>query len=142
LSSEETSEELDPIWERILLASEAAVDKKAIDPLVLDLREHSQMADYFLICSGRSDTQARAISDSVGETLRHAGLYPISVEGERTGHWILLDYGDFLVHVFYAPTREVYGLERLWARATQRPLPPEIIEAESAQPAGPSFTEA
>ena len=141
MSSEETIEDLDPIWERILVASEAAMEKKAIDPLVLDLREHSQMADYFLIVSGRSDTQARAIADSVGETLRHEGLYPVSVEGERTGHWILLDYGDFLVHVFYAPTREVYGLERLWARATQRALPPELLEPSAAPQEGPSFTE-
>ena len=83
MSSEETTEDLDTIWERILIASEAALEKKGIDPLVLDLREHSQMADYFLIVSGRSDTQARAIADSIGEALRHEGLYPISVEGPR-----------------------------------------------------------
>jgi len=141
LSSEETTEDLDTIWERILIASEAALEKKGIDPLVLDLREHSQMADYFLIVSGRSDTQARAIADSIGEALRHEGLYPISVEGTRTGHWILLDYGDFLVHVFYGPTRETYGLERLWARATERPLPPELLETRPTLPEGPRFNE-
>jgi ribosome-associated protein len=141
LSSEETIEDLDPIWERILIASESALEKKGIDPLVLDLREHSQMADYFLILSGRSDTHARAIADSIGAGLRQHGVYPISAEGERTGHWILLDYGDFLVHVFYAPTREIYGLERLWARATQRSLPAELLATEPTLPEGPRFTE-
>lgn len=142
MSSEENTETPDPIWDRVLIASEAALEKKGIEPLVLDLRKHSQMADYFLIVSGRSDTQARAIADSIGEAMRHQGVYPISVEGQRTGHWILLDYGDFLVHVFYAPTREIYGLERLWARATQRQLPAEILETKPTLPDRPVFGEA
>ena len=142
MSSEENTETPDPIWDRVLIASEAALEKKGIEPLVLDLRKHSQMADYFLIVSGRSDTQARAIADSIGEAMRHQGVYPISVEGQRTGHWILLDYGDFLVHVFYAPTREIYGLERLWARATQRQLPAEILETNPTLPDRPVFGEA
>ncbi len=122
-------EKTDPIWDRILIAANAAMEKKATSPIVLDLRAHTHMADYFLIVTGRSDTQVRAIADGIGVNLRHAGVYPLAVEGERHGHWVLLDYGDFVVHAFYGPTREIYALEKLWARAVERELPAEICSA-------------
>lgn len=135
--SEEKNPDEDFIWERILLAVDAAMDKKALDPVVLDLREHSQMADYFLIVSGRSDTQVRAIAESIGEKLRHADVYPLSVEGEQRGQWVLLDYGDFIVHAFYGPTRDLYALEKLWDRATERALPADrIAPAATEEPGG------
>lgn len=135
--SENNGQDEDFIWERILLAADAAMDKKALDPVVLDLRAHSQMADYFLILSGRSDTQVRAIAEAIGEKLRHADVYPVSVEGAQRGQWILIDYGDFIVHAFYGPTRELYALEKLWDRAEERSLPAELLAgAERSEPSG------
>ncbi|MFP6662715.1 MAG: ribosome silencing factor [Deltaproteobacteria bacterium] len=134
-------EETDLIWGRILIAANAAMEKKATAPVVLDLRKHTAMADYFLIVTGRSDTQVRAIADGIGESLRHAGVYPLAVEGERHGQWVLLDYGDFVVHSFYGPTRELYALETLWARATVRELPPEIHDAPEPAEDAPIWPE-
>jgi ribosome-associated protein len=135
-------EESDLIWDRVLIAANAAMEKKATSPVVLDLRDHTQIADYFLIVTGRSDTQARAIADGIGESLRHAGVYPLAVEGERHGHWVLLDYGDFVVHSFYGPTREVYALEKLWARATERELPVQIRGTSQPAQDAPIWPEA
>lgn len=114
----------DLIWSRVLHSLEAALDKKATDPVVLDLREASQLADYFVIVSGRSDTQVRAIAESIEDRCRREGCRPLSVEGVRHGQWILLDYGDFVVHVFYEPVRKFYEIERLWSRAPRCELPP------------------
>lgn len=122
----------DLIWTRVLAALEAALDRKATDPVVLDLRGHSQLADYFVILSGRSDTQVRAIAEGVEERLRRDKVRPLAVEGQRRGQWALLDFGDFVVHVFYHPVREFYDLERLWSRAPQRALPDPLRTAAGA----------
>ena len=82
-----------------------------------------QLADYFLICTGRSDTQVQAISQSVEENLARLGLRPLAVEGYPHGQWVVMDYGDVVVHVFYEPVREFYDLERLWSRAPRVRLP-------------------
>jgi ribosome-associated protein len=113
----------DAIWAQVLCCAEAALDKKGTDLAILDVREITSLADYFVIVSGRSDTQVRAIADAVEERCRAAGRRPMSIEGSRNGQWILLDYGDVVVHVFYAPVREHYDLERLWARARRCELP-------------------
>jgi len=96
----------------------AAVEKKAEDTVLLDLRPLSTFADYFLIVTGRSSRQTQAIAESIEETLRgKRHRRPLGVEGAQKGDWILMDYGDFIVHVFTPPTREYYALERVWGDA-------------------------
>ena len=103
--------------EKTTLISQIVADKKAMDVIVLDMAEASSITDYFLICSGGSQRQVQAIADAIGEQLKQAGITSLGVEGYREGHWILMDYGDVIVHVFSQETREFYDLERLWANA-------------------------
>jgi ribosome-associated protein len=109
--------------ETALLCVRYALDKKAYDLLLLDVAGLSSLAEYFLICTGRSDTQVQAIAQSIQENLARAGRRPLAVEGYSAGHWVLIDYGDVVVHVFQESVREFYDLERLWARAPQVSLP-------------------
>ncbi|MEW6269672.1 MAG: ribosome silencing factor [Thermodesulfobacteriota bacterium] len=126
----------DSTWDRAVLCAEAALDKKGADLVLLDVREHTSIADYFVIVSGRSDTQVRAIAEHVEEVCRKAGYRPLAVEGLRHGQWVLLDFGDVVVHVFYAPVRDFYDLERLWAQAPRRALPPSSSTGLAAAAAG------
>jgi ribosome-associated protein len=112
--------------ERILMALSAASDKKAINSVVLDLREIASFTDYFLIMSGANERQVQAISDEIVETLKKAGTAAARVEGYKTAEWILLDYGDFVVHVFDERARKFYDLERLWRESRRVDLPPEL----------------
>lgn len=108
----------DPIQQRVHTAAIAALDKKASDLDVLAVAELTSIADYFIICSATSERQAQAIADSVQEKLRQAdSVKPLLVEGATPGRWILLDYGDFIVHIFTEDCRRFYGLERLWGDA-------------------------
>ncbi len=109
--------------ETALLCVRFALEKKAYDLVVLDVGELTSLADYFVICTGRSDTQVQAIAQSVDESLSKMGRHPLSREGFSTGHWTLLDYGDVIVHVFFEPVREYYNLEKLWAHAPRLALP-------------------
>ena len=102
---------------RVRTAVAAIQDRQAQDLRVLDLDEISEFTEFFLLCSGSSERQVRAIADAVDETLREQGSRPLHVEGYDNGQWVLLDYGDFLVHIFSEPMREYYRLERLWADA-------------------------
>ena len=95
----------------------AVLGRKALDVVVLDVRDLTTVADTFIICSGRSTRQVIAIAEYVAVELKKHGIKPLSVEGEKTGHWILMDYGHILIHVFYETTREFYDLESLWADA-------------------------
>ncbi len=95
----------------------AAHERKAVDVRVLHVEPVTALADYFLICSGTNDRQTRAIADAVEERLRADQIRPLHVEGMRGGEWILLDYGDFIVHVMSGDRRGYYGLERLWVDA-------------------------
>ena len=95
----------------------AAEDKQAVDLVVLDLRKAAGFTDFFLICSGTNTRQVRAIADAVMETLAGEGAKPAHVEGYDRSEWILIDYFDFIVHVFAPDTRAFYGLERLWGNA-------------------------
>jgi ribosome-associated protein len=83
----------------------------------MDMREISFFTDYFIICSGKSDRQVQGIADSVETEMKKNGISPLGIEGFTEGKWILLDYSDVVVHVFYAPIREFYDLERLWSDA-------------------------
>src|SRR5580700_5504354 len=104
-------------------AVRAAEDKKATDVLVLDLRKAAGFTDFFLICSGSNPRQIRAIADSVTASLADEGVKPAHVEGHDGSEWILLDYFDFVVHIFASETRLFYGLERLWGNAEQIEIP-------------------
>jgi ribosome-associated protein len=112
--------------EKTALISRIAMDRKAMDVVVLDMREASSITDYFLICSGGSERQVRAIADAIDEQLEPSGIASLGVEGYQEGHWILMDYGDVIVHVFSEDTREYYDLERLWANAPKIDLTREI----------------
>jgi ribosome-associated protein len=98
-------------------AVRAAEDKKATDLVILDLRKAAGFTDFFVICSGGNPRQVRAIADGIHETLATAGTRPSHIEGADRSEWILLDYFDFIVHVFAPETRVFYGLERLWGNA-------------------------
>jgi len=99
------------------LALTAALDKKALEPTLLDVGELCSYADYILIVSARSDRQVGAIIDSILTTLKKHGHRPLGVEGETSGQWALIDFGEVIVHVFHHPTREFYDLESLWVDA-------------------------
>ena len=99
-----------------------ASDRKAEDIVMLDISKVSIIADYFVICSGTSDRQVRAIAREIDEQLGKAGVNPISVEGMNDARWVLMDYGSVLVHIFDPATRSFYQLEQLWAGA-QPPAP-------------------
>ena len=109
--------------EQIKTAIEAARDKKAVEVTVLDLRKADAFTDYFVICTGASSRQVHAIADAVEQSLKDAGARPSHVEGYQRAEWILLDYFDFIVHVFSPTARQFYGLERLWGNATRIELP-------------------
>src|SRR5438477_12515676 len=94
-----------------------ASDRKAEDIVMLDISKVSIIADYFVICSGTSDRQVRAIAREIDEQLGKAGVNPISVEGMNDARWVLMDYGSVLVHIFDPATRTFYQLEQLWAGA-------------------------
>lgn len=116
----------DKLDERVLAALHAAGEKKAIDPVVLDLREIASFTDYFVIFSGANERQVQAISDEVYEQLKKSGSPALRVEGYKTAEWILLDYGDFVVHVFEQKARKFYDLERLWRESKRVTLPAEF----------------
>ena len=103
--------------EKTAVSMQAATDRKAMDVVVLDMREASSITDYFLICTGGSERQVQAIADAVDEQMSRHGVASLGVEGYRGAGWILMDYGDIVVHVFSEETRDFYELERLWSNA-------------------------
>ena len=109
--------------EAVLLAAEAAEEKKAENPVILDLRELASFTEFFLIANGANPKQVQAISYSIEDTLRKAGKRPMHIEGYTAAEWILLDYGDFIVHVFNSTARRFYDLERLWRDAKHLEIP-------------------
>ena len=108
-------------------AWDAALEKKCVEPVLLDVRALASYTDYILIVSGRSDRQVQSIGEGVREALRLENVRPMGSEGLKDGQWSLLDFGDMIVHVFYHPVREFYDLEGLWADAPRVPIevPPE-----------------
>lgn len=99
------------------IAQRAAEDKKAQDITILDISHISIICDYFLICTGRAGTQVQAVAEHIQDQLQEFGVKPFRVEGFREANWILLDYGDVVIHVFKEVEREFYNLERLWGDA-------------------------
>jgi len=107
----------------VQLAARTASDRKARDIVGLDLRDVASSTDYFLICTGNNPRHVQSIADSVEEDLRKSGRRPLHTEGYSAAEWILLDYGDFIVHVFNPTSRKFYDLERLWRDARRIELP-------------------
>jgi len=99
------------------LIAEYADNKKAEDIKVLDIRDLTSMTDYFVICHGNSHPQMKAISEEIEDKLKEKDLYPAGREGKDSAFWILMDYGDVIVHIFNRESREFYGIEHLWADA-------------------------
>ena len=100
---------------RISIIAKACNDKKGFDIKVLNLIKLTPIADYFIIVSGNSTSQVVAIADGIEEKMAEAGFHPSGKEGHGSGRWILLDFGDIVVHVFHKEDREFYNLEKLWA---------------------------
>ena len=112
----------------------AALGKKAVEPVLIDVTGRSSYADFIAVVSGRSDRQVDAIADGVCEALAATGRRPMGREGVRNGRWVLIDFGDVVVHVFYHPLREVFDLESLWIDAPRVKLQ---IPAEARADAAP-----
>jgi ribosome-associated protein len=127
--------------EKTQLCAVTADSKKAEDIVVLNIQPLSSVADYFLICSGMSDRQVKAIADAIAEELAKNGERPLAIEGYQEGSWILIDCVDLVIHIFDDETRHFYDLERLWRRAervevpgvtsgTSQPLPADALLIE------------
>jgi ribosome-associated protein len=107
----------DSSWQIARKSVEAIVEKQGLDPVVLELKGLTDIADYFVIASGLTDRQVEAIQDAILVNVKEAGFRPLGVEGKRGGEWILMDYGGVIVHIFTPQTRDYYRLESLWISA-------------------------
>jgi ribosome-associated protein len=117
------------------VAAAALVAKKAAEPVLLDLRKLTPIADYFLICHGTVRPHLQALADAVAEALQREGVKPHAVEGYAPAHWILLDYGDLIVHIFTQADREFFDLERLWGDARRTEIATDAPERPAEAPA-------
>lgn len=116
--------ELDP---ELKLAIQCAADKKAFDMVALDLRNIASFTEFFVIASGSNQRQVQAIADEINEQLKkQLGVRPVRIEGYNSAEWVLLDYGDFVVHLFNGESREFYDLARLWRDARKVDLPKDL----------------
>jgi len=109
--------------DKALAVAEAALDKKAYDLIVLEVEHLNSIADYFVIATGRSDVQVQSIARGIEERMHHDGQHPLAVEGLTHAHWVVLDYDDVVIHLFYEPAREFYRLESVWSDGHEVPLP-------------------
>ena len=115
-----------PAREKAEYCAIVALEHKAIDLILLRVEELSSFADYFVICTGKSSRHVLAISEHIEMTLRKKGVKPLGIEGRKHGHWVLLDYDDVIVHIFYEPVRRFYDLESLWSDAEKILIEKEI----------------
>ncbi len=115
--------------ETALLSAEAADSKKAFDIQILDLRRLTYITDYFVICSGSNITQVSAIADWIDHTLAKTGVQPSHIEGQADASWVLMDYGDVVVHIFDEQTRIHYALDKLWGEAARVAFPRAVQSA-------------
>ncbi len=115
---------MEQVLDKACLCLKFIEERKAVNPVLFRVAEMTSIADYFLVAGGQSTRQVQAVSRHLQRRLKEQGLRPFGVEGETDGNWVLLDYGDVVVHVFYEPFREFYDLEGLWADAPRiRPAP-------------------
>jgi len=115
--------------EAVLIAADALASKKGLDIVLLDVGDLFQITEVFVIASGTSRPHVKSLVESVEERMRECGRKPLREEGTREGEWVLVDYGDFVVHVFQPAPRDFYGLERLWGDAPRLPWEEKIPEA-------------
>lgn len=118
--------------QKALVCTQAALDRKATDIVVLDVGSFTTIAEYLVLCTGRSDRQVQSIAQSVEERLRAERARPLAIEGLARGQWVLIDCGNVVVHVFQAATRTFYDLERLWQHAPRIELP-EPLRSQAAE---------
>ena len=114
------TKDLDAAWDPFI---QAVLGKKAAHVVALDVSALTSIADLFIICSGRSNRQVAAIAEHIERQLRKRKIKPLSVEGTTEGHWVLMDYGHVIIHVFFEPVRAFYDLEGLWSDARRIPIP-------------------
>jgi len=107
---------------RAVKAAELAIDKKAKDTVVLELKDLSSIADYFVICSGENPAQVKAIAETIDDYFSGKKIFPLGKEGLDFARWVLLDYGDIVIHIFDDETRNYYKLEKFWMDAPRIPL--------------------
>lgn len=117
----------------------AILGKKARDPVLLDVHHLTSLADAFLICHGTSNRQVSAIAEHVQRDLKKQGIKPLSVDGLKEGHWVLMDYGHIIIHVFFEETRGFYNLESLWSDA--RRIRTDSLEHLDHYPEDPTDTD-
>ena len=103
--------------DKALLCTKIIKERKAINPILFEMAGLTSITDYFIVASGASNRQVQAISKHVMRRMREQGFRAYGVEGEQEGHWVLMDYGDVIIHIFYQPVREFYDLEGLWTEA-------------------------
>ena len=103
--------------DKALLCTKIIKERKAINPILFEMAGLTSITDYFIVASGASNRQVQAISKHVMKRMREQGFRAYGVEGEQEGHWVLMDYGDVIIHIFYQPVREFYDLEGLWTEA-------------------------
>ena len=103
--------------DKALLCLDIIQERKAVAPVLMEVGRLTSFTDYFLVASGHSSRQVQAISQHMARRLREEGFRPFGIEGEQEGHWVLMDYGDVVIHLFYQPVREFYDLEGLWTEA-------------------------
>ena len=123
------TKDMDPPLDRYI---KAILGKKALNVVALDVAEMTSYADVFIFCSGRSNRQVIAIAEHIKTDLKKHKIKPLSVEGTKDGHWVLLDYGHVIIHVFYEPVREFYDLEGLWVDA-KRIMTPSLKKQNDAE---------
>ncbi len=116
--------------DKAILCMKIIGERKAVDPVLFDVGKLTSFADFFIIASGHSSRQVQAITQHVGRRMREEGWRPLGVEGEQEGQWVLMDYGDVVIHIFYQPVREFYDLEGLWNEAPRI----DLYENESKIP--------
>lgn len=103
--------------EKAHLCTDIVTKFKGLDVLLLDVSKYASFADYFIVCSGKSSRQVQGLADNLEAGLRDQGIRPLGIEGRQEGQWVLMDYGDVIVHIFYEPVRRFYDLESLWSEA-------------------------
>lgn len=128
-----TTNDLDPQLKPYV---EAALGRKAVNLVLLDIRQLTSFADVFIICSGRSNRQVSAIAEHIKRELKEKGIRPLSMEGMTEGQWVLMDYGHILIHVFLEPVREFYDLEGFWSGARRIPVEDYVDQSQLTQETG------
>lgn len=117
--------------DKALLCVNIILERKAIDLALFEVEKLTPITDYFLIASGTSSRQVQAIAQHLEKRMKEEGFIPFGIEGKKEGHWILLDYGDIVIHLFYQPVREFYDLEGLWVEAPRVEIHKKVSKSEN-----------